>query len=271
MRLVILLFSAMFAFGQSSSPLPEPRAESAASPEQKPQKGDVGLGTGLPGRQLGALDILSDTQGVDFGPYLQRILEDIRENWYHLIPVYAGMKKGKLAIECAITKDGKLADMRLVATSGDVTLDRAAWRGITTSNPFPRLPIDFTGPYLALRFRFYYNPDKSDLDPSPSKSGIAVNISPPSDLKVPAGESKAVTARVTGTKEKALSWSITGSGCSGGACGKMEKDSYLAPSVPPSPPFVTLTAISKADPTARASITIHIVQAPVLKYRDSTH
>jgi len=25
------------------------------------------------------------------------------------------------------------------------------------------LPSGFTGPYLALRFRFYYNPDKSDL------------------------------------------------------------------------------------------------------------
>ena len=28
------------------------------------------------------LDILSDTQGVDFGPYLQRIVQDVRQNWY---------------------------------------------------------------------------------------------------------------------------------------------------------------------------------------------
>ena len=128
------------------------------------QEGDFGLGTGAHGRQLGALDILSDTQGVDFGPYLERILQDVRENWYHLIPESAEMKKGKLAIEFAITKDGKVADMRLVATSGDVALDRPAWGSITASNPFPPLPSDFTGPYLALRFRFYYNPDKADLD-----------------------------------------------------------------------------------------------------------
>lgn len=126
--------------------------------------GDFGLGTGARGRQLGALDILSDTQGVDFGPYLQRILQDVRENWYHLIPESAEMKKGKLAIEFAITSDGKVADMRLVATSGDVALDRPAWGSITASNPFPPLPSDFTGPYLALRFRFYYNPDKTDLE-----------------------------------------------------------------------------------------------------------
>ena len=127
------------------------------------QQGDFGLGTGAHGRQQGALDILSDTQGVDFGPYLQRILQDVRENWYHLIPESAEMKKGKLAIEFAITKDGKVADMRLIASSGDVALDRPAWGSITASNPFPPLPSDFTGPFLALRFRFYYNPDKADL------------------------------------------------------------------------------------------------------------
>ncbi len=129
------------------------------------QEGDFGLGTGAHGRQLGALDILSDTQGVDFGPYLQRILQNVKENWDRLIPESARMgKKGKLAIEFAITKDGQVAGMKLVATSNDTALDRAAWGGITASNPFPPLPSEFTGPYLSLRFRFYYNPDKADLE-----------------------------------------------------------------------------------------------------------
>jgi TonB family protein len=127
------------------------------------QEGDFGLGTGARGRQQGGLDVLSDTQGVDFGPYLQRILQNVKENWYHLIPESAEMKKGKLAIEFAITRDGKVADMRLIATSGDTALDRPAWGSITASNPFPPLPSEFTGPFLALRFRFYYNPDKADL------------------------------------------------------------------------------------------------------------
>jgi TonB family protein len=111
----------------------------------------------------GAFDILSDTHGVDFGPYLQAMLPVVRANWYHLIPESAEFKKGKLAIEFVITKDGKVADMRLIASSGDVALDRPAWASITASNPFPPLPGDFTGPYLALRVRFYYNPDKTDL------------------------------------------------------------------------------------------------------------
>jgi TonB family protein len=128
------------------------------------QEGDFGLGTGARGRQYGQLDILSDTQGVDFGPYLQRILQDVKDNWYRAIPESALMgKKGKLAIEFAITRNGQVAGMKLIATSGDDPLDRAAWAGITASNPFPPLPGEFTGPYLALRFRFYYNPDKADL------------------------------------------------------------------------------------------------------------
>jgi len=130
--------------------------------------GDFGLGQGGRGTNVqGGLEVLSDTMGVDFGPYLQRVLHDVKMNWYLLIPESARpplMKKGKVGIEFAILKDGKVAGMRLVSSSGDVALDRGAWGGITNSNPFPPLPTEFGGQYLALRFRFYYNPDKSDLD-----------------------------------------------------------------------------------------------------------
>jgi TonB family protein len=125
--------------------------------------GDFGLGRGAHGRQVGNLEILSDTQGVDFGPYLQRVLHDVKINWYNAIPESAVMKHGNLIIEFAITKDGRVAGMKLVASSGDIPLDRAAWAGIVGSDPFPQLPSDFSGPYLALRFRFYYNPTKDEM------------------------------------------------------------------------------------------------------------
>jgi TonB family protein len=115
----------------------------------------------------GDLEILSDTMGVDFGPYLQRVVYQVREHWYNLIPESAKaplMKKGKLAIEFAILKDGRVAGLRIVAGSGDDALDRPAYGSITGSNPFPPLPNEFKGQYLQLRFKFYYNPDKYDLD-----------------------------------------------------------------------------------------------------------
>ena len=130
--------------------------------------GDFGLGQGKQGRAMGALDVLSDTMGVDFGPYLQRVLHDVKINWYELIPESARppiMKNGKVAIEFAIMKDGSVRGMRLEngGSSGDPALDRAAWGGITASNPFPPLPHEFGGQYLALRFHFFYNPDRADM------------------------------------------------------------------------------------------------------------
>ena len=129
--------------------------------------GDLGLGQGRqPAQAIGPLDGLSDTMGVDFGPYLSRVLHDVRENWYNLIPEIARaplMKRGKVSIEFAILKDGRVAGMKLAAGSGDVALDRAAWGGVTGSNPFPPLPPEFSGQYLALRFHFYYNPERAEL------------------------------------------------------------------------------------------------------------
>jgi TonB family protein len=130
--------------------------------------GDYGLGQGQRGSQvLGPAEVLSDTMGVDFGPYLQRILHDVKQNWYLLIPDSARppiMKKGKLSIEFAIVKNGQVPAMQLVLSSGDVALDRAAWASITNSQPFPPLPSEFHGDYLSLRFNYYYNPDKNDLE-----------------------------------------------------------------------------------------------------------
>jgi len=128
--------------------------------------GDYGSGRGGSARTAGNLEVLSDTQGVDFGPYLQRVLQAVRMNWYNIIPEAARaplLERGKVSIEFAILPDGKVAGMKIMSPSGDVSLDRAAWGGITASNPFSPLPSEFHGPYLALRFHFYYNPAKGDM------------------------------------------------------------------------------------------------------------
>ena len=130
--------------------------------------GEYGLGPRNSNAKIRSdLDVLSDTQGVDFGPYLQRVLQSVRQNWYILIPEVARaplMKKGKVSIQFVILPDGKLAGMQTVLPSGDIALDRAAWGGITNSNPFPPLPREFSGPYLALRFHFYYNPENNEIE-----------------------------------------------------------------------------------------------------------
>lgn len=125
-------------------------------------EGNLGLGQRQANARVGPYEILSDTMGVDFGPYLQRVLQVVRENWYAVIPPSAMppiLKRGKVAIEFSILKNGQVAGIQYVSSSGDVALDRAAYGGITSSNPFQPLPAEFAGQALRLRFMFFYNPD----------------------------------------------------------------------------------------------------------------
>jgi TonB family protein len=112
------------------------------------------------------MEILSDTLGVDFGPYMKRLHYTVQNHWDPLIPESAMppvMKKGVVVIQFRIEKDGRVTGMELVSSSGDVALDRAAWGAITDAIPVPKLPVNFAGEYLLLRARFYYNPDKADM------------------------------------------------------------------------------------------------------------
>ncbi len=119
---------------------------------------------GSPGRSgakaLDQAEILTDTMGVDFGPYLTQIVQIVKRNWYSIMPpsVFPPIfKQGKLAIEFEILKDGTVSGMVLRTSAGDVALDRAAWGSITASTPFPPLPKEFPGKLLGLRFYYFYN------------------------------------------------------------------------------------------------------------------
>ena len=102
--------------------------------------------------------ILSDTRGVNFGPYLARLIYVVRQNWYAAMPESARLgEKGRVVIVFEIVKDGSVPTIKLVATSGSQALDLAALASIRASNPFPPLPPEFTGEHLVLQFGFFYN------------------------------------------------------------------------------------------------------------------
>ena len=121
------------------------------------------MGQGLnqhPGAAGGA-EILSDTQGVDFGPYMQRVIRETYRTWDPLIPEEVNppiLKRGIVEIVFTILPNGRLAPHAMILTgrSGDVALDRAAWGAIQGAD-YPPLPREFHGPYLQLKFRFQYN------------------------------------------------------------------------------------------------------------------
>jgi TonB family protein len=98
--------------------------------------------------QRGGIEILSDTMGVDFGPYMRRLKLTVQNHWNALIPEVARpplSKSGTVTIELAVMKNGQVTGMKLVKSSGDLRLDQAAWGGITDAIPLPTLPSEFKG------------------------------------------------------------------------------------------------------------------------------
>jgi outer membrane biosynthesis protein TonB len=109
----------------------------------------------------GGVQVLSDTQGVDFSSWLLRWHRETERTWDPLIPDEVNppiLKKGAVVIRFKILPNGRLMEgsMALEGRSGDTGLDRAAWGALTGSN-YPPLPKEFHGPYLELRAIFLYN------------------------------------------------------------------------------------------------------------------
>src|SRR3954471_10756836 len=95
--------------GSSPGSIIEQAARASAASRSGGIGGDFGGGPGTRSPHVGNLDILSDTMGVDFGPYLQRVIQAVRINWYAIIPEEAQSplrKQGRVAIEFVITKNG---------------------------------------------------------------------------------------------------------------------------------------------------------------------
>ncbi len=110
------------------------------------------------GGVVGQAQILTDTQGVNFDPYLQRIVAAIRRNWYAVMPEVARMgKRGRVVVVFEVQRDGMVPKLFLVSTSGSEPLDRAALAGISSSVPFMPLPSEFKGPLIRLQVTFLYN------------------------------------------------------------------------------------------------------------------
>ena len=126
-----------------------------------------GFGGGIPGGSTSPspgnagshLELLSDPMGVDFKPYLTRILAAVRRNWYAVIPESArlGMVRGRVVIQFIIVRVGSVSKLVIAGPSGVEALDRAAVAGISATNPFPPLPPEFRGSEVRLQFTFLYN------------------------------------------------------------------------------------------------------------------
>ncbi len=131
---------------------------SGSGANQLPSGGGLAM---HPGAGSGGVQVLSDTQGVDFSSWLQRWHHETQRTWDPLIPDEVNppiLKSGTVVIRFKVLPNGRIMDgsMVLEGRSGDTGLDRAAWGALTGSN-YPPLPREFHGPYLELRAMFLYN------------------------------------------------------------------------------------------------------------------
>jgi hypothetical protein len=105
----------------------------------------------------------------------------------------------------------------------------------------------------------------------PSKSGvgtITITSSFSLTLTGPASVNAGATATYTATLVPAansnpsptISWAVSGAGCAGAACGTISSSGvYTAPSLPPSPATVQITASPLADPSKAASVSVALI------------
>jgi len=112
----------------------------------------LGIPTGT-GQNLGGLYF--DPQGADFTQWVQRFKDEVYRNW--IVPQAAlwGAARGHVDFEFTVERNGTISSLRLLKTSGTVSLDRAAQNALTSSRYLP-LPADYGPPRLTIQVTFYY-------------------------------------------------------------------------------------------------------------------
>ena len=110
-----------------------------------------------------SIEVLTDTQGVDFGPYVAAMFKSLMARWYRDMPedVQLG-EAGKVIVRFRILQDGSVPTDSLkieTTTSKRKLLGSTSLKAVQKSSPFERLPTQFTGEFIDLRVTFFYNLD----------------------------------------------------------------------------------------------------------------
>jgi hypothetical protein len=152
---------------------------------------------------------------------------------------------------------------------------------------------DYTGPQILPGNASVTLTATSAADPSKQNSAsVLITSNFTLQLSAPATVQPGVTAALVATMtpvagsnpSSSLSWSLSGAGCSGSACGILtvtttqsaggnavaDTANYTAPVTPPQPNTVTVTVTPQADPTKKQQANITIVQGASLGISPAT-
>lgn len=105
------------------------------------------------------IEIPTDTEGVDFGPFKLSVQQSVSRKCYERMP--PSVKKGDIGtvlFQFRVQKDGKLPDgfMKVLSSTGKKEIDDASLKAIHDAAPFDHLPSKFSRPFVELRILFEY-------------------------------------------------------------------------------------------------------------------
>src|SRR5436190_5640157 len=112
---------------------------------------------GAGGQQFGP-EIQFDTKGVEFGPWLNRFIAQLRRNWYAILPYEAMLgTKGHVAITFNVHKTGALTDVSVVGPCPIDAFNNAAFGALMATNPTSPIPAAYPDEKAVFTVTFFYN------------------------------------------------------------------------------------------------------------------
>jgi protein TonB len=121
---------------------------------------DIPVGTGsTPGSTPGSIGAIGQG-GMDFssryGWYIDAVRRRVNQNWMQntIDPAVRAARTAHCTMTFTIARDGSVKDIRLMKTSGNVSMDNSAQRALLSSSPMPQLPGDYSGSYVNVTFDF---------------------------------------------------------------------------------------------------------------------
>ena len=167
---------------------------------------------------------------------------------------------GQQQFSAAVTGSSSTAVNWTVSGTG---CSRAACGTITTGGLYTAPAVIPTPAQLTVTATSVSSPTKSASATVTvvSATSVAISVSPTAAQVSISGQQQ-FTAKVTGTTNTAVKWTVSGTGCSGSSCGSISTSGlYTGPASIPASAKVTVTATSVASPTKFASATVTIVPA----------
>ncbi len=110
-----------------------------------------------PRRSSAMVEVLTETHGIDIQPYLNTMLERVRDEWYSAIHRYIKKpesRRGAVEVEFAVTRSGDVQDIKITKPAAD-DLDRAVSEALKSVS-LPPIPKALPMEQLRFRFHFYY-------------------------------------------------------------------------------------------------------------------